>query len=232
MNNYKKHIYWIESFENQEDWFVVGVDQFVAEKFFCEHQGYDLDLVSSEDICIAEFEDEEDINEEAYFPSHEMLLKNGFEIISEGEPRIFWRAGRKFCQGNIIQSILVLEGDKQSGVYILEVRDSGLFKIGVTKDIEKRLSQLQTSNPYEFYLRDFFITPKNRELENLLHKKFRLNRYKREWFKLNHDEVIEACRFASNFIGKPYIMATRSDLEKNVKESTSYKQNDNSDLPF
>ncbi len=231
MSDLKKHIYWVESFENHEDWFVVGVDQFVAEKYFCDLQGYDLDLVSSEEICVAEFEGEDDVKQDAYFPSREMLLKNGFEVIADGEPRIFWKAGRKFCQGNIIQKILVQRGNKQSGVYILEVRDSGLFKIGITRDIEKRLSQLQTSNPYEFYLIGFYVTPKNKELENLLHKKFQLNRYKREWFKLNQIEMMQACSFAADFIGKPYIKVTQDDIDR-IETSTLTIQNDNSDLPF
>lgn len=197
----KKSIFWIESYENHEDWFVVGVDQFIAETFFCDNNGYDLDLVSSEEICLVEYENEEDILEEAYFPSHELLVKNGFEIITDDEPRIFWKSGRKFCQGNIIQNILMLRGSKKFGVYIIEVRDTGLYKIGVTKDIKKRISQLQTSNPYEFYLIDFFVTPKSWELERILHNKYKLNRYKREWFKLNNDEITEACKFAKKFIG-------------------------------
>jgi predicted GIY-YIG superfamily endonuclease len=229
MDDFKKHIYWVESCENHEDWFVVGADQFVAEKYFCDFQGYHLDHVSSEEICVAVFEDDEDIKQEAYFPSHEMLLKHGFEVIADDEPRIFWKAGRKFCQGNIIQRIHVEIGNKQSGVYILEVRDSSLFKIGVTKDIEKRLSQLQTSNPYEFYLWGFYVTAKHRELENLLHKKFHLKRYKREWFKLSHDELTQACSFAADFIGKPYIRVTQSDIDKMEKETI---QNHNSHLPF
>jgi predicted GIY-YIG superfamily endonuclease len=225
---FKKHIFWVESCENHEDCFVVSFDQYLAEKFFVENQGYDFDLVSSEDICIAEFEDEEDIKEESYYPSHEMLVKNGFEIITENEPSIFWKEGRKYCQGNIMHRVIIQAVNNKSGVYLIEVRDSGLFKIGVTKNIEKRLSQLQTSNPYEFNLKNFFVTAQHRQLENLLHKKFQLNRYKREWFKLNSD-VIEVERFASAFIGKPYKVIKQEDTERIQNES---ELNKNSDLPF
>jgi hypothetical protein len=233
VEDYKKHIYWVESFENQEDWFVVGLDQYVAEKFFCDYEGYDLDLVSSEIICVAEFEDEDESIEEAYFPSDEMLIKNGFEVITEDEPRIFWRAGRKFCQGNIIQKMIVQKSNKKAGVYIVEVRDSGLYKIGITKDINKRLSQLQTSNPYEFYLIDFFISIKSRELEKLLHEKFRLNRYKREWFKLNQNELMEACKFASSFIDRPFSNNSSDKIEQIETESDKMERLlEKNDLPF
>jgi predicted GIY-YIG superfamily endonuclease len=199
---FKKSFFWIESYEHHEDWFVVAADQYVAEKYFCANEGYDMDLVSSEEICIANFEDKEGKTLDAYFPSHKMLTKNGFEFISELEPRIVWRAGRKFCQGNIMTQIILELKGKKPGVYIIEVRDTGLFKIGLTKDIKKRLSQFQTSNPYEFYLRGFFLTEKHRELEKILHTKYKLKCYKREWFKLTHKEYLQACKTANNFINK------------------------------
>ncbi len=171
-------------------------------------QGYDLDLVSSELICVAEFEEENKLNIQAYYPSQYMLINNGFEVITEEEPFIYWRDGRKYCQGNILQQIVIEKSAKFGGVYIVEVRNSGLFKIGVTKDINKRLSQLQTSNPYEFYLIDFFKTDKNRELEKFLHNKFRNKRYKREWFKLNQEELSEACKIACDFIKRPFLTDT------------------------
>lgn len=162
-----------------------------------------MEEVSSKEICPADYEDKLNEKKEAYFPTHEMLIKNRFEIISEGQPTIFWKAGEKYCQGNIIQNIIIERGRKQNGVYLIAVRDTDLYKIGITKDIEKRLSQLQTSNPYEFYLMGFFVTEKCRKLESLLHQKLRLNRYKREWFKLAPENVRDISRFARNFISKP-----------------------------
>lgn len=233
MEHSEKNLYWVKSFDHHENWFVVSRDQYLAETFFADNHGYELDLVSSELICSAEFEDEQDWNSEAYYPSHEMLLRNDFEIISDDEPRIFWKRGKKFCEGNIIQSVLSEIGAKKSGVYIIEVRSSGLYKIGITKDIHKRLNQLQTSNPYEFYLEEFFITDRNRELENLLHKKYAFNRYKREWFKLNFNELTELRHFARNFIGKPYITFSLEDTISINEEYKAYpKYSTDNDLPF
>lgn len=229
-----KNIYWISTNDRHEDCFVVGLDSYVAELFFAENEGYDMDCISSKEICIAEFEDEEDIKSEAYFPSHEMLTKNGFEIICENEPRVFWKNGVKYCQGNILHSIIVQISEKQPGVYILAVQESNLYKIGITKDLKKRLSQLQTSNPYEFYLINFFITTRNKELENLLHKAFKKNKYKREWFKLEEKEISEVCKLAYEFIGKPYRTSYIDNLEQfNKHDDQTYNQhcNDN-DLPF
>lgn len=233
MDDCKKHFYWVATNDGHEDWFVVGLDQYTAESFFANNQGYDLEELSSIKICVADFEEKNDLREEAYYPSHEMLSKNGFECISEDEPRIFWRAGKKYCQGNLVQNIIITKGQKQSGVYIVAVRDSNLYKIGVTKDIEKRLYQLQTGNPYEFYLTEFFPTPKSRELESLLHKKFKLNRYKREWFKLTGEEVLEACYFAQEFVGKPNLkIDNQGNLNIQQEVPKSNKKSTDDDLPF
>ena len=229
-----KSIYWITTNDKHEDWFVVGLDQYVAKLFFIENEGYDMDCISSEEICIAEFEDEESIRNEAYFPSHEMLIKNGFEIICENEPRVFWKNGKKYCQGNIVHSIIAQISDKQSGVYIVAIQESNLYKIGVTKDLKKRLSQLQTSNPYEFYLINFFITNRSKELEKLLHEKFKKYNYKREWFKLEEKEISEVCQIACEFIGKQYRTSFFDNLvQLNEPNGQIYNQhcNDN-DLPF
>jgi predicted GIY-YIG superfamily endonuclease len=235
-DDFKKTIYWISTSDKHEDWFVVAVDQYVAEVFFAEQEGYPLDYISSEEICVADYEDKEDEKQEAYFPTHSVLVKNGFEIISEDEPTIYWKAGKKYCQGNIIQSVIIEKVNQNNGVYIIAVRDTDLYKIGVTKDIEKRLSQLQTSNPYEFYLLGFYVTDRHRELESLLHKKFRLSRYKREWFKLTPESVKEARHFASEFIGKPIINVDSWDSGVNFfghdKPLQRDKQDDTNDLPF
>ncbi len=235
-DDFKKSIYWISTPDKDEDWFVVAVNQYIAESFFAGQEGYPMDYISSKEICLADYEDEKDKKKEAYFPTHKMLVKNGFEIISAAEPRILWRAGEKYCEGNIIQSIVIDKVRQKNGVYIISVRDSDLYKIGITKDLEQRLSQLQTSNPYEFYLMGFFVTEKCRELESLLHKKFRLSKYKREWFKLTPESVREALRFASEFIGKPIINVDTWDSGVNFfgqDKPLQIDKQDNSDvLPF
>ena len=94
--------------------------------------------------------------------------------------------------------------------------------------------QLQTANPYEFYLTEFFPTSKNRELESLLHKKYKLKRYKREWFKLTDEEVLEACYLARDFIGKPYLKISSNDIENHqheVERNNRERVSDN-DVPF
>lgn len=225
--DYRKTLFWLSTIDGDEDWFVVGADAYVAELHFINSEGYEFEHVSHKEICKVDFEDEECKNLETYFPSHEMLIKNGFQIISAEEPRILWKDGVKYCQGDIVKNIIIQRGKNLQGVYIISIRESGLYKIGQTKNIEKRLKQLQTGNPFEFLLIKFFETSKFKELDSALHKKFKKNKYKNEWYKLNDTELRDACYFSRKFIGRPY---KSEDLNKSSK--TGNRDLDNNDLPF
>ena len=48
------------------------------------------------------------------------------------------------------------------GLYIIHTNDSNLYKIGITKNITKRIKQFETGNPFEFTLYDFFETNINK----------------------------------------------------------------------
>jgi len=200
----RKTLFWISSSDGAEDWFVVGIDEYLAELHFSQMEGYGLEYLSHKEICKVEFEDEDCIKKEAYFPSHQMLIKNGFHLISDEEPMIFWKEGKKYCQGDLRKNIIIEKGKNKEGVYIISIKDSDLFKIGLTKNIEQRLKQLQTGNPFEFRLIEFFPTSKFKELEKTLHKKYKKNKYKNEWYIMNGTELMDACYFSRKFIGNPY----------------------------
>lgn len=230
MHQYHKSFYWVQTIDGCEDWFVISPDEYLAEKFFAKFEGYPIDEVRASFICTAIFEDE---NDESYFPSFEMFKKNEFVIISEDEPMTVWKDGRKFCQGDIIHNINMQLNLESLGLYVVAIRNTDIFKIGITKNIVKRLKQFETANPFEFYLHEFFQTDKCRELEKLLHVQFKKSRYKREWFKLTEDELKQVCNTARNFIGlSNYIEGCVSPLSK-IKLGQTYNGiKDNTNFPF
>ncbi|MCP4325189.1 MAG: GIY-YIG nuclease family protein [Alteromonadales bacterium] len=77
----------------------------------------------------------------------------------------------------------------QYGVYFIYCgdRNNSPVKIGVTSDIESRVSSLQTGNPYQLDCKAF-IPCSNKEqayrLESFFHRQFRKSRMIGEWFKL------------------------------------------------
>jgi hypothetical protein len=88
----------------------------------------------------------------------------------------------------------IISKDK-GGVYLLSCGD--FYKIGLSKDINSRLSGIRTSNPlpvelvakYSSFDRDYL------RLEKHLHEKFKDSRHLLEWFKkdFTKEEFLAAC---------------------------------------
>lgn len=77
-------------------------------------------------------------------------------------------------------------------VYLIgESNDSNLFKIGATKkkNIDERKKELQTGNPNELNVVDYFETTKPYKLEKMMHNHFKNANELNEWFRLEKDTV-------------------------------------------
>jgi hypothetical protein len=82
------------------------------------------------------------------------------------------------------------ERKRRSSLYLLY--SAGYYKIGVTLDssIHNRIKQLQTGNPNIITLVSKTGTTTNAyELEKTLHKNYKKNRVRGEWFTLNKTEL-------------------------------------------
>jgi|TARA_R100000501_G_C2595884_1_gene94440 Meiotically up-regulated gene 113 len=73
-------------------------------------------------------------------------------------------------------------------IYFVLSEDSGLVKIGKTKDIKKRFASLQTMSPVPLRIIGCFRA--HDELEGTLHSRFAKYRHHGEWFKLS-DEIVK-----------------------------------------
>lgn len=77
-------------------------------------------------------------------------------------------------------------------VYLIgELDNPSRFKIGVTnkKDVESRLSELQTGNSESLYLCNSHPTEYPFIIEKMLHRHFNSHRLINEWFELDENEV-------------------------------------------
>lgn len=83
-------------------------------------------------------------------------------------------------------------------MYVLSC-DGINFKIGRTKDINKRIRQLNTARDENLTLVISCQTMDSLELEKILHRKFNHYRVNREWFKLNRWCLIEIERIFSYY---------------------------------
>lgn len=77
----------------------------------------------------------------------------------------------------------------------------GLFKIGISRDVARRVMQLQTANPTTLRLLARFPVPDARSLERDLHARLTNRRVRNEWFQLSPEDVqqlLSAAATASN----------------------------------
>lgn len=72
-------------------------------------------------------------------------------------------------------------------VYIIQLADTDLFKIGISTDPHRRLRQLQSKCPVPLTLHWWWYGHDYRSCEKYLHQALSSRRVKGEWFKL------EAC---------------------------------------
>lgn len=68
-------------------------------------------------------------------------------------------------------------------VYIVSVGDENMVKIGFTKSIKSRLRALRTASPLEPIIH--LMIDGTAELEAELHRRFEVDRVKREWFRFS-----------------------------------------------
>jgi len=88
-------------------------------------------------------------------------------------------------------------------IYLIHADPENIYKIGVSKTVKKRLKTLQTANSNKLSIVKTFQTKHNRKVETALHKYFRKNKVRGEWFKLSTQQVArfeERCRlYEQNF---------------------------------
>ena len=84
---------------------------------------------------------------------------------------------------------------KNGYIYLIKNNDSGLFKIGITKDLKRRFRQLETQSGCSLRLvfAGLFLdddTPVN-ETEKVLHNKYKDRKKIGEWFNLTREDILQ-----------------------------------------
>lgn len=76
-------------------------------------------------------------------------------------------------------------------IYLIQSLETGQYKIGRTKNINKRLKSLQTGNGGQLKLIDKFVSNYSNKLEKYLHNIYSHENTVGEWFSLSISEVYE-----------------------------------------
>lgn len=80
---------------------------------------------------------------------------------------------------------------KQSSVYLLFNPLNNTYKIGKANDVNKRLRTFQTGTPdIQLITYKTYASEKQAyQMETMLHRQYKDNNYKKEWFNLNEEDV-------------------------------------------
>lgn len=77
-----------------------------------------------------------------------------------------------------------------SYVYIITADQfDGIYKIGVTDNIKRRISDMQTGCPYKLYAERVFPVDQPLFVERMLHAFFYKKRMAGEWFRLSGEDI-------------------------------------------
>ena len=77
-------------------------------------------------------------------------------------------------------------------IYLIKNNTTGLIKIGISNDPQRRLKQLQTGNTGKLEIIKTYITKNDKEQEKRIHKILWQNKKRGEWFFFPHlDKYIE-----------------------------------------
>lgn len=76
-------------------------------------------------------------------------------------------------------------------VYLIQNLETSKYKIGVSKNPQKRIKQLQTGSGEELKLISVYETENARKIESALHNKFLMYKTNGEWFEFGISEEVD-----------------------------------------
>jgi hypothetical protein len=83
-------------------------------------------------------------------------------------------------------------------VYLIRCSENSYYKIGISKNVERRLKQIQTSSPDEVYLIHKYESKYASRIEKALHNFFISYHRNNEWFELSLNEEINFLEMCSS----------------------------------
>jgi len=201
----EKGLYWVKTPCGKEDWFVVARSVEDAREFHEYAEGFGENYAKAKFVCIVPNELEEqygnDDGSKEYWPSHELLNALGFKFLSEDSPRKLTREGVIYKEGRSVEAILLNKATLTSGVYFLQIQDTNRYKIGSTKNMNRRLKEWQNKIPFPIKFVYFLESSKHyKSMEAHLKDVYKMCHIGNEWFEFTQTDI-EDIEYRLHFIG-------------------------------
>lgn len=98
-------LYWVETDDHDEDWFIVARSAREARRFHEEEEGYDRGEARATRVMFL------DEGAREGWPTHEELTAYGLTIIRAKQPRVVEYAGRRYVEGGLEYALRGLNDD-------------------------------------------------------------------------------------------------------------------------
>lgn len=170
-------------------------------------------------------------------------IKKEVEKIANNNLKSFIKSIPTFSNNDILNDLYFTYCIEKSNnnvpcVYFIKNKYTGLIKIGRTKDINQRISQLNSIFISHFGVNDALeligiictFNGNEHKLETLIHKNYKNVRQYGEWFKLSKETVINDYLFGDVIINDIRVNIDSDDLIKNEYDFDFQKSIDSANL--
>ncbi len=192
-----KHLYWVTTKDNDENWFIVATNSSQAARFHENYEGYDYRDAVAKKVCHVLKEYDKD---PVYHAQEWMLEDLGFSLMNDGFGRVARLNGRVYKEGNLAENVVYDVANDELGLYIVRSLGTSNFKIGVTQNLKQRVSNIQTGNPNQIEIYNYYRTDKAWILERYLHKKYKQYNIGGEWYELDFNSLNQLHKDIKDFI--------------------------------
>ena len=109
--------------------------------------------------------------------------------------------------------------------YLYVVKCQSFFKIGIAVDVESRLAQLSTGNPFALELFASYKFENATAIEAVLHQKFSKSRQRGEWYELDKTAIDELMQICELLGGRDEVVdGTVESTEDQIEEAEEISQ--------
>jgi len=196
-----KKLFWVTAYYKAEDWFIIAENAEIACEFHEAYEGFEPGIAKAIEICNVDKNYEKD---EVYHAQLWMLEDLGFKVLSKAPFRVVIKDGKTYKERSTVKLVIEERFYNKEGLYIIYIANTNKYKIGITKDFEKRLLNLQTGNPNIIEVFNFYTCQNCKKIESLLHKKYKDKSIGGEWFEFTEKELDEIHKIIL-FLTKPQL---------------------------
>lgn len=108
--------------------------------------------------------------------------------------------------------------------YLYLIKCQQYYKIGVASDVESRLAQLSTGNPFPLEVKIVYEFDNAEIVERAIHQKLKNKRVRGEWFELSYEDTTELHKLCLMLGGSAFEYKGENPDEEAIEEAEEIQE--------